>query len=140
MPSEAAPTPKEELAWLAIQDNARLAQSFITVMTPALQGRDEVYKVGLCPAVAGRSQAVRHAHMWEERSGLEAGKGVPVRLARLCAPPILSDSVSDLARARAVSLAPAQRSEEEAEHSPKMPGKCFFPNRRTNHCGRAHSR
>jgi uncharacterized protein with HEPN domain len=33
MPSEEAPTPKEELAWLAIQDNVRLAQSFVAGMT-----------------------------------------------------------------------------------------------------------
>jgi uncharacterized protein with HEPN domain len=33
MPSEAAPTPKEELAWLAIQDNAAHAQSFVEGMT-----------------------------------------------------------------------------------------------------------
>jgi uncharacterized protein with HEPN domain len=33
MPSDAAPTPKEELAWLAILDNARLAQDFVSGMT-----------------------------------------------------------------------------------------------------------
>jgi len=33
MPSEAPPTPKETLAWLAIQDNAVLAQSFVVGMT-----------------------------------------------------------------------------------------------------------
>ncbi len=34
MPSDVAPTAKERLAWLAIQDNAMLAQSFIAGMTP----------------------------------------------------------------------------------------------------------
>jgi len=34
MPSKAAPTAKERLAWLAIQDNAALAQSFVAGMTP----------------------------------------------------------------------------------------------------------
>ena len=33
MPSEAAPTAKEQLAWRAIQDNAILAQSFVEDMT-----------------------------------------------------------------------------------------------------------
>jgi len=34
MPSEGAPTAKERLAWLAIQDNAVLAQSFVAGLTP----------------------------------------------------------------------------------------------------------
>ena len=33
MPSDVAPTPKEELAWLAILDNARLAQEFVSGIT-----------------------------------------------------------------------------------------------------------
>ncbi len=33
MPSDVAPTQKEELAWLAILDNARLAQDFVSGMT-----------------------------------------------------------------------------------------------------------
>ncbi len=33
MPSDVEPTPKEELAWLAILDNARLAEDFISGMT-----------------------------------------------------------------------------------------------------------
>jgi len=33
MPSEAGPTSKEQLAWLAIRDNARLALSFVETMT-----------------------------------------------------------------------------------------------------------
>jgi uncharacterized protein with HEPN domain len=33
MPSEAGPTPKEELAWRAIQDNIELAQAFVIGMT-----------------------------------------------------------------------------------------------------------
>ncbi len=33
MPSEVAPTPKEELAWLAILDNALLAQDFVRGMS-----------------------------------------------------------------------------------------------------------
>jgi uncharacterized protein with HEPN domain len=34
MPSDAEPSAKERLAWLAIQDNALLAQSFVAGMTP----------------------------------------------------------------------------------------------------------
>jgi uncharacterized protein with HEPN domain len=34
MPSDAAPTAKEQLAWLAVQDNVLLAQSFVAGMTP----------------------------------------------------------------------------------------------------------
>lgn len=33
MPSDVAPTAKERLAWLAIKDNAALAQSFVEGMT-----------------------------------------------------------------------------------------------------------
>jgi uncharacterized protein with HEPN domain len=34
MPSDAPPTAKERLAWLAIQDSSALAQSFVAGMTP----------------------------------------------------------------------------------------------------------
>jgi uncharacterized protein with HEPN domain len=34
MPSDAAPTPRERLAWLAIQDNAAFAQSLVAGMMP----------------------------------------------------------------------------------------------------------
>jgi uncharacterized protein with HEPN domain len=50
MPSEEAPTPKEELAWLAIQDNAALAQSFLAGMTAELFAADRrtFYAVTRC--------------------------------------------------------------------------------------------
>ncbi len=35
MPSKAPPTSKEKLAWLAIQDNAKLAQAFVAGMKEA---------------------------------------------------------------------------------------------------------
>jgi len=50
MPSDGAPTPKERLAWLAIQDNALLAQSFVVGMTPQafVTDRRTFYAVTRC--------------------------------------------------------------------------------------------
>jgi uncharacterized protein with HEPN domain len=50
MRSDDAPTPAERLAWLAIQDNAKLAQGFIADMTPEqfAQDRRTFYAVTRC--------------------------------------------------------------------------------------------
>ena len=50
MPSDAAPTAKEHLAWLAIQDNAALAQAFVSDMTPEAFAADRrtFYAVTRC--------------------------------------------------------------------------------------------
>ena len=50
MPSDPSPTPKEELAWLAIGENARLAQSFIEGMSEAefAADRKTFYAVTRC--------------------------------------------------------------------------------------------
>ena len=50
MPSDAEPTPKEQLAWRAIQDNAGLAQDFIAGLTAEQFGADRMrfYAVTRC--------------------------------------------------------------------------------------------
>lgn len=50
MPSDVEPTAKERLAWLAIQDNAALAQSFVANMTPQAFAADRrtFYAVTRC--------------------------------------------------------------------------------------------
>ena len=50
MPSDASPTPKERLAWLAIQENAALSQTFVAGMTPGAFAADRrtFYAVTRC--------------------------------------------------------------------------------------------
>jgi len=50
MPSEAGLTPKQELAWLAIRDNSRLALGFVEGMTEAdfAADRQTFYAVTRC--------------------------------------------------------------------------------------------
>lgn len=62
MPSDVAPTAKERLAWLAIQDNAALAQSFVAGMTPEafMTDRRTFYAVTRCLEII--SEAARRLH------------------------------------------------------------------------------
>ncbi len=62
MPSDVAPTAKERLAWLAIQDNAALAQTFVAGMTPEafMTDRRTFYAVTRCLEII--SEAARRLH------------------------------------------------------------------------------
>ncbi len=65
MPSDAGPTAKERLAWLAIQDNAALAQNFVAGMTPEAFAADRrtFYAVTRCLEII--SESVRdHVLVW----------------------------------------------------------------------------
>ncbi|OYX36314.1 MAG: hypothetical protein B7Y99_02455 [Caulobacterales bacterium 32-69-10] len=60
MLSEVGPTPKEQLAWRAIQDNVRLAQEFVDGLTPEQFRTDRMrfYAVTRCLEII--SEAARH--------------------------------------------------------------------------------
>ena len=62
MPSDASPTARERLAWLAIQDNAALAQTFVAGMTPEvfMADRRTSYAVTRCLEII--SEAARRLH------------------------------------------------------------------------------
>ena len=62
MPSDAGPTAKERLAWLAIQDNAALARSFVADMAPDVFAADRrtFYAVTRCLEII--SEAARRLH------------------------------------------------------------------------------
>jgi uncharacterized protein with HEPN domain len=59
MPSDDGPTPAETLAWLAIQENARLAQNFVAGMTSEqfAEDRRTFYAVTRCLGII--SEAAR---------------------------------------------------------------------------------
>lgn len=73
MPSEVAPTRTEELAWLAIQDNAALAQSFVVGMSAEEFAGDRrtFYAVTRCLEIISEAARRLRGVQQDQHPGLE---------------------------------------------------------------------